>query len=223
MSASRMKALLSAWHLVVSASLIRYSSLSESLCAGLLTLAGATSLHRATAQGVTPFTIQNHTSDSVARCANLTFAAKLIAVDHDVLLDEISSIAFQKLEAAGDDFSNIEEPYRTVAIIFAAQGVIDNGGLVYFFENDWPHAPPYSVFADAYERIGRLEAAHAIRNAAASFGVDMPERECDRRRKFIDQHCDHEKLGVSGWDDCICGDDQVWTDLSTWVQEFSTD
>ena len=83
----------------------------------------------------------------------------------DALLDKASEIAFKKLGEAGERMEDLEDPYKTVAIIYSAQGVIDNGGMGYFFENDWPNNPPYSVFADAYERIGRVDAARALRDA----------------------------------------------------------
>jgi hypothetical protein len=31
---------------------------------------------------------------------------------------------------------------KTILLVHAAQGVIDNGGLQYFFEADWPDRPP---------------------------------------------------------------------------------
>lgn len=43
---------------------------------------------------------------------------------------------------------------RTVALVLIGQAAIDNGGLKYFFENDWLEGVTYSHFADAYERIG---------------------------------------------------------------------
>ena len=152
-------------------------------------------------------------------CVSPEVTIDMASMDDDALLEKMSDIAFQKMDAAEDDLSKVEEPYRTVAIIYAAQGVIDNGGLVYFFENDWPRTPPYSVYADAYKRIGRLEAAKAIRDAAASFGFDMPEKNINARRQFIEKHYNEDKFGVDGWNDCVCGDKKVWSDLANWVRQ----
>ena len=102
------------------------------------------------------------------------------------LLDEISDLAFDKLTEADDRLENLEDPYKTVAIVYAAQGIIDNGGLEYFFGCVWPNNPSYSIFADAYEQIGRVEAAKALRDAAGSFGFPNPERDVDARRAFIE-------------------------------------
>lgn len=135
--------------------------------------------------------------------------------DHE-LLDKVSDIAFNKLTDADDQMESIEEPYKTVAIIYSAQGVIDNGGMVYFFENDWPNNPPYSVFADAYERIGRTDAAKALRAAEKSFNVPNPEKNRKARRDYIKAHQDRFEGMV--WDDCICGDEKVFEDLALWVR-----
>ena len=137
------------------------------------------------------------------------------------LLEEVSDIAFEKLEEADGRMDKLGEPYQTVAIVYSAQGIIDNGGLQYFFESDWPNNPPYSFFADAYERIGRLEAATAIRNATLAFGFPNPELDVNGRRAFIKSNYDEDKDEISGWDDCICGDKKVWTDLAAWVRNHT--
>lgn len=139
-------------------------------------------------------------------------------MSEEKLLDKASEIAFVKLTEAGDKLEQLEEPYKTVAIVYSAQGIIDNGGLRYFFENDWPNNPPYSIFADAYERIGRADAAKALRDAAATFGISKPENDLEARRAFIEANYDKDAFQVQGWNDCICGDEQVWADLATWIR-----
>jgi hypothetical protein len=134
----------------------------------------------------------------------------------DALLDKVSDTAFKKLADVDDRMEALEEPYKTVAIIYSAQGVIDNGGMVYFFENDWPNNPPYSDFADAYERIGRVDAAKALRDAVETFGVPNPERNKKARRDYMEAH--QKRFNGMVWDDCICGDKRVFADLATWVR-----
>lgn len=134
------------------------------------------------------------------------------------LLDALSDMAFQRMSAVDNDLSRMDEPFKTIAIVYSAQGIIDNGGLRYFFESDWPHKPPYSEFADAYERIGHVDAANALRSAAASFGVDRPESNREVRVAYMDANYDEEAFGVRGWDDCICGDARVWKDLAMWAR-----
>ncbi|MEZ6080273.1 MAG: hypothetical protein R3C56_32770 [Pirellulaceae bacterium] len=142
--------------------------------------------------------------------------------DIESFLDNASTISLTKLDAAGGNIEDLGEPYRTVVTIYAAQGVIDNGGLFYFFESDWPNNPPYSLFADAYRRIGRKEAGDAIDYAAWTFGIPFPERNKDFRNKFMEKQFgtdDSEGQSCIEWNDCICGDEEVWTDLAKWLRK----
>ena len=134
-------------------------------------------------------------------------------------MEAMADIAFEQMSKVDDDVTKLAEPLHTVAIIFAAQGIIDNGGLRYFFESNWPWHTSYSIFADAYERIGRTAAAKSLRDAAATFGIPDPEHDCDARRDYIEEHYDDDTHEVTGWNDCICGDEQVWSDLASWLRD----
>lgn len=147
---------------------------------------------------------------------------KLVTMkDQEALLDRAINIVFERLNQVDGDVSKLEEPFRTVAIIHSAQGVIDNGGLVYFFESDWPNQPPYSLFIDAYRQIGKEDSAAAIEYAAKSFGVPDPEKHVELRNKFMQQHfwsdSEHYEPTVE-WDDDICGDEEVWCKLAQWIR-----
>jgi hypothetical protein len=138
--------------------------------------------------------------------------------NQDAILERASELAFQQLAAADGDVAKLAEPHRTVAIVYSAQGVIDNGGLIYFFESDWPGNPPYALFADAYRRIGCAAAADAIEQAANSFGVLHPEQEPALRNAYMERFSEpagHDYI----WDDPICGDERVWTNLAKWIQK----
>ncbi|WP_379716993.1 hypothetical protein [Haloferula chungangensis] len=50
-------------------------------------------------------------------------------MSEEELLDEASEIAFGKLTEADDQMEQLEEPYKTIVIVYSAQGIIDNGGL----------------------------------------------------------------------------------------------
>lgn len=78
------------------------------------------------------------------------------------------------------------EQFLTVWAVEQAQGIIDNGGLQYFFENDWPEHPPYSLFVDAFRRIGAQEAADCIQDAADLFPSKSPHLDYQMRREYMD-------------------------------------
>ena len=101
------------------------------------------------------------------------------------ILERVSDECFQRLQEAGGDLSAIDESSRTIAIVYSVQGVIDNGGLSYLFENDWPGQPPYTLFVDAYRAIGQAAQAEAIAAAVRCFPFEEPEKHHARRMAFL--------------------------------------
>jgi len=91
-----------------------------------------------------------------------------------------------------DDGSPSWSPYSrgeqllTVWAVTQAQGIIDNGGLQYFFENDWPERPPYALFVDAFRRIGANEAADCIQDAVQMFPSNSPHLDYEMRGDYMD-------------------------------------
>lgn len=116
---------------------------------------------------------------------------------HPMLSHEIPDEISKVLHWASDDVYQgrnspswsvyqLEEPLLTVWAVEGAQGIIDNGGFQYFFENDWPENPEYSLFVDSFRRIGAAEAADCIQDAASMFPFSMPHLDCDMRREHMD-------------------------------------
>ena len=69
---------------------------------------------------------------------------------HQSSAERASTIAFKRLEALGNDVTLLSVPFQTIVAVTTAQGIIDNGGLEYFFGADFPNHPPYSFFVEAY-------------------------------------------------------------------------
>ena len=94
-----------------------------------------------------------------------------------------------EVERVGDP-DNLPSPVRTVVLVHAAQGLIDNGGLQYFFESDFPGQPPYSVFVEAYRAIGANGEADALADAVNLFPFADPHRSRERRENFLETFLD---------------------------------
>jgi hypothetical protein len=106
--------------------------------------------------------------------------------------DEMSKIVdWASKDVYHDEDSPSWSPYNrgeqllTVWAVEQAQGIIDNGGFQYFFENDWPKNPSYSVFVDAFRRIGAIEAADCIEDAVEMFPSKSPHLDCQMRREHM--------------------------------------
>ena len=99
--------------------------------------------------------------------------------------------------------------FRPVVTTYSAQGVIDNGGFPYLFENDWPGLKDWNIFADDFEAVGHTKGAEAIRAALRLFARGQPQRDLKERRKYI-----FETLGgldgeLGKLDGPICGKSAV--------------
>ena len=134
-------------------------------------------------------------------------------------LDQASDYAFSELARLGGDPAKLPIPVQTVAVIYSAQGIIDNGGFAYFFGQDFGFSPTYSFFSDAYRRIGALDAADCIDKAASMFPFENPHLLKERRNEFIDSLDESSEFTELG--DRVCGDETVWSLLEGYAHQHS--
>lgn len=140
-------------------------------------------------------------------------------MNDEKLLSVLSTEAFERLEKYGNDPLRLQEPWKTISLIYSAQGVIGNGGFVYFFENDWPNHTPYDEFAAAYDRIGVTKAGEAIRSAVFAMGIVDPESKIDERRAYIEQNTIDGSGAIARWnEDALLDDEAVMASLAAWVR-----
>lgn len=92
--------------------------------------------------------------------------------------EKYSSVADKNLSA-------VPELVRPVVTTYSAQGVIDNGGFPYLFENNWPGITDWNIFADDFEAVGHTTGAEAIRAALRLFPHGQPQTDLKERRKHI--------------------------------------
>ena len=78
-------------------------------------------------------------------------------------------------------------PLAVVWAVTQGQGTIDNGGLQYFFENDWPGNPTYVFFSNAFRSIGASKTASLIDEGIALFPSRRPELDLDLRRDVMEK------------------------------------
>jgi hypothetical protein len=93
---------------------------------------------------------------------------------------------------------------------------IDNGGFRYLFESDFPFHPPYSLFSDAYRKIGAFDAADRLDRAVRLFPFPSPETQQEARNAFMNSL--HESAELFSLGDEVCGDDRVWQLMEQYVK-----
>lgn len=142
------------------------------------------------------------------------------------LLDSASDFAFAELKRHGKEPSSLPVPLRTVVIVYSAHGIIDNGGLQYFFEADFPGNPPYSVFVDAYRAIGAEAEATALAEAVKLFPFEEPHLHMGRRDEFLGQFehggGDRTDSPLEPFTNTICGSEAVWQLLASYVANHAS-
>lgn len=113
-----------------------------------------------------------------------------------------------------DDWSPyaLPRPLLTVWAVTRAHEATCNGGFEYFFENDWPENPPYSVFVEAFREIGALEAASYLQQAVENFPFPDPHLHVDKR-------CEHLVASRSNPDE----DDSIIDELGSRLSDLDDD
>jgi hypothetical protein len=139
-------------------------------------------------------------------------------------LDRAIKYALAEVARVGDP-DKLPAAVRTVVLVHAVQGIIDNGGLQYFFESDFPGQPPYSIFVDAYRVIGAKEEANALADAVNLFPFANPHRFQTRRDKFLAKFvAEGEHRPDSPFEpytNKLCGNEKVWRLLDRYVRSHS--
>jgi len=80
-----------------------------------------------------------------------------------ISIDEVFNKYKNMLERKG--ILAVGEPFRTVIAIYTIQGILDNGGFEYLFENEFNDKMPIYVFRKSYENIGANEMGKLLAKA----------------------------------------------------------
>jgi hypothetical protein len=99
--------------------------------------------------------------------------------EHFKMVDAVFCRLAEREEQEGSD--SISDIERVVLLVWHASGIIGNGGFHYFFEC----ALPLPATADAYERIGVVQAASVLRRMQELFpGRHIPD-DYDERMAIV--------------------------------------
>lgn len=128
-----------------------------------------------------------------------------------------------KLNQVAKNIDDLPQSVATFLMVYSAQGVIDNGGYIYFFESDWPNNPPYLKFIEAYFAIGCINQSQDIARVVSTFPFDDPHLNKQERARFIEANYDEDALEVKSWGESLCGDVEVWEKLEAYCTKNKSD
>jgi hypothetical protein len=126
--------------------------------------------------------------------------------------------AIARLQAAGGDVAALALELQTLLLVESAQSIIDNGGLEFFYEADFPNNPPYSDFVAAYRRIGADGAADCIEASALLFPFDQPQHFEPLRQLWLERFRQEPQHVFARLSAQVCGDASVWAKLRLYVR-----
>jgi len=121
------------------------------------------------------------------------------------------------LHAAEGVIDALAVPLQTLLLVESAQGMIESGGLAFFYEADFPNNPPYADFVAAYRRIGAEAAAECIEQTERMFPFDAPQYFEDLRQLWLERLCADPAGAFAGLSERISSDASVWLRLAEYV------
>jgi hypothetical protein len=110
------------------------------------------------------------------------------------------------------------EPIQIAMTVCTAQGIIDNGGLQYFYEVDFEDRCPYSDFVDAYRKIGAIEAADLIERSYRMFPFSQPHLHESKRQQWLDHSKEDEGHEFHELSDRLIGNKSVFSKLKSYIE-----
>ena len=134
-------------------------------------------------------------------------------------LDAAIDFAHARMADAGNDLSQLPIEIQTVIRIETMQGIIDNGGLQYFYENDFPDNPPYSQFVDDLLRLNAIDQAKQMQISINCLGFSDPHFDRERRNQKLAELWEKQNAEFIHADNQLCGNEDIWVKLEEYVSQ----
>ena len=106
-------------------------------------------------------------------------------------------------------------------LVDSAQGIIDNGGLQYFYEVDFEEQGPYSDFVEAYRAIGAEDAASLLERSIGLFPFADPHLYEQKRQHWLDEIRENESHEFHDLSDKLIGHKGVFPKLKEFMAQHS--
>ena len=112
----------------------------------------------------------------------------------------------------------LDQPCRTVVIVYSAWGIIGNGGFQYFFENNFEGDPPFDVFTQAFRTVGLGEIALRFSALVALFPFSDPHKSIQKRQEFLDSQQPDFVAAMTELENLICKHENIEETLNSFLE-----
>ena len=133
--------------------------------------------------------------------------------------DIAMEFAHSRMADAGNDLNALPVPLQTAIRIETMQGIIDNGGLQYFFENDFPNNPPYSVFVNDLLRINAVSQAKQLQASIDCLDLTDPHLNREQRNQRLTSLWAEENTEFINAENQLCGNEDIWVKLRLYTTD----
>ncbi len=99
---------------------------------------------------------------------------------------------FAKYADKDVDIQSLGDPDRSVILSISAQGMVDSGGFITFFEGDIQEGVDYLWFVDAYRDIGMEQLANNFAEILSLFPEGKPQVDLEERQNHLARFFDDE-------------------------------
>jgi hypothetical protein len=131
-----------------------------------------------------------------------------------------TKVAVAKEKAAGA-LRKCAVPIQVVLLVDSAQGIMDNGGLQYFYEVDFQEQGPYSDFVQAYRAIGAEDAASLLERSIGLFPFADPHLYEQKRQHWLDEIRENESHEFHDLSGKLIGHKGVFPKLKEYMAQHS--
>jgi hypothetical protein len=110
-------------------------------------------------------------------------------------------------------------PVQVALSVATAQGIIDNGGLQYFYEVDFEEQGSYTEFVKAYRLIGAEDAATYLERSIALFPFSDPHLHESKRQHLLDEIREDERHEFHELSNKLIGHKTVFPKLMDYMSQ----
>lgn len=129
-----------------------------------------------------------------------------------------SKVAWTRVKQAGG-LSKCALPIQVALNVESAQGIIDNGGLQYFYEVDFEEQCSYTEFVKSYRLIGAEDAATHLERSISLFPFSNPHLHQLKRANWLNSISDIEQHEFHELSDKLIGHKSVFPKLMSYIEK----